>query len=1704
MKKILILRYVFVLMFALMMADSYSQRLAAYKDNIIDSIVTDDGRIAYAIRVPGIPPENYRAPEAVYDRSSKTLPLVPAFDWSFGCSATSAAMIAGHYDNMGYPGMYSGPTNNGVMPMDNSTWPDVVINGQTRHNCPLSATANGLDGRTSDGHVDDYWIQYDATGPDPWTVAGGGTGVQHTYGSCTGDYMKTNQWINNVDDYNTDGSTVFWSWNDGSPMDAADLEGLGVENDDGCYGFKLFFESRGYTVADCFSQQIVEEGLTYGFSFAQYKAQIDAGHPVIIQVTNHSMVGYGYNDVGNIIYIHDTWDYLNHSMTWGGSYSGHHHYGVAVVTLQASTINVWDGSTSTSWGTSTNWSLNHVPTAAETVVIPDLNTPVIVDISNKVAGNLYVYPGATLRIMGYELAVSSDLYVSGTIQFNHDDAVLSVGDDLYWQNGSSVDINTSNPFYPVVYVYGDWEFQAGSNVDFTYGIADFQGTTTSWIRSYSAGSNFHHIRNYKSGGAFLAISGASTADVLVEGNMYMYSGSKLTSNSGYNLTINGFLNNMGGNITMEAGTLKFNGNPGSTGLKMNSGDYLYNLNVSTGTNSLQLDNTYSSTLWLKGNMNIQSGYLYANAFTIRLDGNWSNSAGVSNFNQGTSRVIFQDTGNQYVYGSEVFNILEANTGGMIMITNASYNVSCASFDWTAGGVYVSAGSFTASDLADNGIFGSYTLYSPGTINLYQDGSSWVDLNATLNIYSGTMNLYGGNSTSVWAYANAITVNIDNGTLDFKNNGIFLGSGYSLSEDISGGTVRTVGGFDGGARNDFHPTGGTFEFYGTSDRSINLGNNSLYHVNINKNATTDGDDYTGDETIFSDNEASRRSVRNPGSRSNTITLTDSLELTGNLNITSGILDVTASNYPIYLGGNWTNSVGTAGFNERSGKVVFNGAAASDIITAETFYNLVEDKTNVNYNALENGTGDGLGVDINVLHDLTIEDGSLELNSPCNLTVSEDVIIFEGATINANDNPVVNINVGLLWNDVNAAAGGFEAGSYSVVTFNAISTILVQSVREFSYFNDIVINSVAPYIRPVSNTRVIKCRDMNIIDGQLYVAGYRVVVDDTLYNSDLITMSNALDTLEVGFIDWKPGSTDNISAGKIFVSRDWIWENGTNASITSGNTVFFTGGSTGFIKSDDPEARFYNVEVNKTGSSLWIFTPSAQPVHINNYLTVGANSLFHVQYGDLIVDGIADVVSTATMRLYNGGSVTLASDFALNGYVDLDGGGDFLIHGLFSQASTGRIDIDAGTFIADKVLTEPKAIFSMGGTFNQLGGIFEISHNHLNLQSSFVENITGGTIKIGGTFIAYDGVFTPTGGVVEFIPYTGGGTPYIDLKTGNWFNNLTINGSNTWQVYLAQHLYIKGDLLIQGGVLDAGNDFIYLGDDWTNNVGGGGFVEGTGTVYLNGTSASNHQIIHGETFYQLVNVNIDNYIDITGNTVVINNFEVGAGGSDGEVLVTSSSLNVQNQLNLQMGTLALSASAPTVTAGSLYQGGTLQVTNGSFTANDLTDNHLIGNYILYNGTINLHQDNVQFVDLDGNITIQNGSFNIFGGNGNSFWPFAGSGSLTMSGGILDFKDVGITFYNNSFTENITGGILRSAGNIDSFTGTNFFTPSGGKVEMTGISNANITMQNTCYFHDLQISKSPGIIVYANSDITVKNELKVSTGTFNTNNYLITVGD
>ncbi len=314
-----------VLVFFLLSSVSSAQ---TPEDYIVRTFVDSNGDKIDEIIVPGQPPEHHREPAVELPDPSPSdgvniLSSVPAFDWCYGCSATAAAMIAGYYDNHGYSNMYTGPTNGGVVPMNNSAW--------GYGECSLSATHMGYDGLSARGHVDDYWVSSGSSG-DPYY----GNWTQHSYEDCTADYMGTNQYYNWS---NVDGGTTFYFHGDGTPL--YDYTGCEPDKRDGCHGFRLFIESRGYSIASLgnYNQYILGySGNTNGFTFDQFKDEIDTGCPVIIQIAGHSMLGFGYDDNDSKVYIHDTWDHSNHIMNWGGSYSGMVHYGVSVFNLAGTAI----------------------------------------------------------------------------------------------------------------------------------------------------------------------------------------------------------------------------------------------------------------------------------------------------------------------------------------------------------------------------------------------------------------------------------------------------------------------------------------------------------------------------------------------------------------------------------------------------------------------------------------------------------------------------------------------------------------------------------------------------------------------------------------------------------------------------------------------------------------------------------------------------------------------------------------------------------------------------------------------------------------------------------------------------------------------------------------------------------------------------------------------------------------------------------------------------------------------------------------------------------------------------------------------------------------------------------------------------------------------------------------------------------------------
>jgi hypothetical protein len=208
----------------------------------------------------------------------------PDYEWHLACFGTATGNLMGYWDRHGFPNFYTGPTGGGLAPLDSF--------GANRGIRSLWASAAGLDGRPANrpGHEDDYYVAYESTDPDPYVTA---HRAEHEP-DCIGDFtgMNQNKWtnLNGECDGNLDGwSFVYWDATGNrrvnfTPGPAAGLPAIDMQS-----GLRSWTKWRGYDAA-VFTQLADINPDTpsgKGFTFADLKAEIDAGYPVLLFIQSY-------------------------------------------------------------------------------------------------------------------------------------------------------------------------------------------------------------------------------------------------------------------------------------------------------------------------------------------------------------------------------------------------------------------------------------------------------------------------------------------------------------------------------------------------------------------------------------------------------------------------------------------------------------------------------------------------------------------------------------------------------------------------------------------------------------------------------------------------------------------------------------------------------------------------------------------------------------------------------------------------------------------------------------------------------------------------------------------------------------------------------------------------------------------------------------------------------------------------------------------------------------------------------------------------------------------------------------------------------------------------------------------------------------------------------------------------------------------------
>lgn len=229
----------------------------------------------------------------------------------------------GYYDIHGYGGLHYSNLVPGGVAESSTTYGDPTWNALVK---PVIA---------SQEYVNDYYSGDNNCGFNAYGVSGDDVATPTHTNNCLADFMGTSQDAAG----NSDGSTALYYWRSGAKFTAKNAVAAGLLGKDGMVGMDEYFRYAGYGTGNIdndtnfYTQLIKGKGTNQnlGFTFEDYIAEINAGRVVMIQVTDHSMFGYGYTDDGKIIFD-DTWGDHDQTMAWGGSYDGMNQWGVTVFT----------------------------------------------------------------------------------------------------------------------------------------------------------------------------------------------------------------------------------------------------------------------------------------------------------------------------------------------------------------------------------------------------------------------------------------------------------------------------------------------------------------------------------------------------------------------------------------------------------------------------------------------------------------------------------------------------------------------------------------------------------------------------------------------------------------------------------------------------------------------------------------------------------------------------------------------------------------------------------------------------------------------------------------------------------------------------------------------------------------------------------------------------------------------------------------------------------------------------------------------------------------------------------------------------------------------------------------------------------------------------------------------------------------------------
>ena len=1411
------------------------------------------------------------------------------------------------------------------------------------------------------------------------------------------------------------------------------------------------------------------------------------------------------------------------SGTWGGTGSGATNISstyfaatagkLAVSVASSCSIGTWLGTTSTDWGTGSNWCGGSVPTATTNVVIPTGGNQPIVGATGGTCGNITLNNGANLTVLA-----SNKLTVNGI-----------------WTNNGTFTPNTGT----VNFITANSQINAGIGSANFYNItigsnASEAASTTLAINTnitcnsiyYNAGLGAYTFTANVTGTNSVSITGALTLTTPIQDNsknifavgagsltassISLGGGTALSTTRECDLTVSTGTINVSGNVTStdvgsnikftDAGTLNVAGN-------LMSGT-LFTFTPATGTvnltgtsqtvagpitfNTLNLTNsgtkTFAGATTINANLTLNSGLTFemgANPLTLK--GDYVNNGGTTT---GSGGVTITGT-------ATTQNIGSLTTTGAVTMTKTA-------------GTATFTGNINANPLTLNGTGGTLNLGSglthtfTGNVTLTAGaligGSSILNANSTTSTaWTGTgSNFTAGTSTVVFgggAQGLATPTNFYNLT--------FANSGAKTLTSIP--TVNNILSMEGTATVSAAPT------YGT---------NATLQYNTATAKTA------GIEWITPFAATGGIIIANTGG----ITLNAAKVFNANipLTINTGATLITGNNQLTY-GGNFVNN-GT--FTSGSSPIVISGAATTQNIAGFTTTGAVfMTKTagtatllgNVNAGALTiNGSG-----------------GTLNLGTALTHTFTGDITLSTGTLNGGSSTLQANSTTTTAWT---GTGSNFSAGT-GTVSFGGAA----QTINTATTFNNLTLSGsgiktfgaiiTTPGILSIRTGVIANLSTLNHSAGYLYLAGINKVIGSYGSSVSTATFKDAtyFGSSAAGILNVTT-STGCIGGNNTWtgvVSTDWNiagnWCGGIPTSAT--NVIIPSGGNQPTISSS---AICAGININ-SGATLTISGTNTLTIKGDwqNDGTFTANSST-VIFNSLAAQSILGASTTIfnNLTISNGGTVTLTKTPTVNGILSIEGAP---LASAPTYGSTATLQYNSSTpqnagfewitpFIATGgIIIKNNGIVTLNGA-KQIGNNTNVPLNinsgatlaTANLGLTFHGDfINAGTLSAGSSPITFDGTTTAqniagftTTGTVTCNKSAGTATLTGAMNAGGLINS-TAGGT----LHLGASLThtITGAWTRTNGTLNGGSSIINIGGNVTNS--GGTFTAGTSTVNYNGTSAP--QVTASVNYNNLTLSGIGAKTLQTGTTTIGGNLILSGSAS----ATTVGNLAISGNLNIGTGTTFTTASTFTfgVTGTTTITGAYTDSSTGAKTfTGDITLNtgtswnetanstySLAGNFTnnatTFTGNAGIHTFTGNTKILNGATTFSIPSVTFSGSytnNGTLTVNTTLEGSGTLTQGVGSILNMG----RSSTITNLSAG---SNSNTVNYTGTSQKILPISYYHLTLSGNGTDTLTNVSTING-NFTTSGSVLVSAANSLTIAGNVNIgSTSTFMAGSFTHNVG-